>query len=759
MKNLYFYQTDLSTSKPNLMVCFYSGGAFCLEAFCNEVVTQFKSSIFTRNIVFITPEFNKEEVTEKLLNDQAQEMIKDRINSFQELDFHTCFVKRNGKFDLTIFNKEKSKLSNPEMDRLIEFGLFNIITSRNLIVEAHSNIHFIKPSGKHTSRFIDVKNLLESSAEITFIATSLLKTVPEKISKIYVDTSGIYSLAFELSNIIRAFNNSAEIIPIDSFGSYGGIEEYNFSSDANTLVLISASTSNNLFEKLRRNASLEQAVLVSVIMTQVNDSNQKVLVEFEQYKNKFCKDYFKHFDSYDESECPMCLKEHSIPIALDKSRFIFDAPRTESYLPLAIDSNKNLRSLINKYKDLDAFRCLFDGVDGTKKPTPEHFIDVSKIIKQEEFQARVTNNLHRYFPLNTDCIIHCKDQGAKELAELIQQKVSELNLEVDLFDGELPHNITPKKGIVVVAGSLESGKSLLNISRALRKFNELPITYIVGFAKYNSENEFKKLQMDLKFSEGPCGFHQFHVIEKILLPINEHKENSWDKELELLKSLSVQYQSESKLIKTIELRSQRLRKASSVDKQGLGKKLFIPSPKGKHLVLGKTFAFWNKGDNDNAFYHQSTVYFTVSSVLQNLRTTAKKNGITPLGSGYIIRQLDPLLFDRFNEGVIQASVLRAAKARELDYSASDAKSRIVGSLIERMLKFPEAEESTGLPEILLALCIRKLQIKKDHLLGFDNHSLDRIKHPMAWMLAEFAKQELLEKHLIKSDLVTKLVVF
>ncbi|GAA0812907.1 hypothetical protein GCM10009111_07490 [Colwellia asteriadis] len=83
----------------------------------------------------------------------------------------------------------------------------------------------------------------------------------------------------------------------------------------------------------------------------------------------------------------------------------------------------------------------------------------------------------------------------------------------------------------------------------------------------------------------------------------------------------------------------------------------------------------------------------------------------------------------------------------------------MGSLLERMLKFPEAEESTGLPEILLALCIRKLQIKKDHLLGFDNHSLDRVKHPMAWMLAEFTKQELLEKHPIKSDLVTQQVVF
>jgi hypothetical protein len=492
-------------------------------------------------------------------------------------------------------------------------------------------------------------------------------------------------------------------------------------------------------------------------MTQVNDSDQKVLVEFELYKDKFCKSYFQHFDSYVESKCPMCLKEHSVPIALDKSRFIFDAPRTESYLPLAKDSDENLRELIHKYKDLDAFKCLFDGVDGTKKPTPEYFIDVRKVIEQDEFKERVKSNILRFFPLNTDCIIHGKDQGAKELAELIISNVKELELQVDLYDGEIPEETTPNKGIVVVAGSLESGKSLLNISRALRKYNELPITYIVGFAKYNSEDEFKKLQMDLKFSEGPCGFHQFHVIEKILLPINEHKENSWDKELEILKELKVKHKGDSALLDVIEQRNKQLRNASAAETQGLGNKLFLQSPKGNDLVLGKTFAFWNKGDNDQDFHHQATVYFTVSSVLQRLRTVPNKKGVVPLGSGYIIKQLDPLLFDRFNEGVIQASVLRAAKSRELDYSADDTKSRIVGSLIERMLKFPESQESTGLPEILLALCTKKLQIKKDHLLGFDDHSIDKVKYPMTWMLVEYARELLLKSKTPEDKILNKYI--
>lgn len=759
MKNFYFYQTDINVNRPNVMVCFYSGDIFSTEEFFNEVVTKFKSSIFIRDIIFITQEFNKEEITKKLLNKKSQETIKDRINSFQTLEFHTCFVKRDGSLDLNTFDSSSCSIKKSEMIKIIDFGLYDIIKNRNLIIEAHSNIHFIKPSGKHTSKFIDVKNILESSAEIAFIATSILKLLPSEINKIYVDTSGIYPLAYEICNIIKAFEKSSRIIPIDSFGSYGGIEDYNFSSDEKTLILISASTSNNLYEKLKRNSYLEQASIVSIIMAQININKQNVLIEFEKFKEKFCKSYFQHFQSYNEIECPMCLREYSIPIALDKSKFIFEAPRTEAYLPLSVDSDENLRDLIHKYKDLDAFRCLFDGVDGTKTPTPEYFIDVSKIIKNKEFENLLVSKIHRSFPLNTDCIIHCKDQGAKELATLIKNKISELNLHVDLYDGMAPEDKTPNKGIIVVAGSIESGKSLLNISRALRKFNNLPITYIVGFAKYNSDNEFGKLQKDLTFSEGPCGPHQFHFIEKILLPINEHKENSWEKEIEVLKLLTEKYKNNSDLKPIIEQRLIQIKGASSINTGGLGEHVFLKSPAGKDLVLGKTFAFWNKGDNDHEFKHQSTVYFTISSVLQRLRTKAKNNGTIPLGSGYIIRQLDPLLFDRFNEGIIQASVLRSAKPRELDYSADDAKSRIIGSLIERMLKLPETEESTGLPEILLALCTRKLQIKKDHLLGFDTHSLDKVKHPMSWMLVEYVKQLLLNGNTDQGVLKTESVTF
>jgi hypothetical protein len=104
-----------------------------------------------------------------------------------------------------------------------------------------------------------------------------------------------------------------------------------------------------------------------------------------------------------------------------------------------------------------------------------------------------------------------------------------------------------------------------------------------------------------------------------------------------------------------------------------------------------------------------------------------------------------LLFDRFNEGIIQSSVLRAAKPRELNYSADDRSSAIVGSLIEKMIKKPDEPSSEALPEFLMALCVGTLQIKPDHISNINNISFDKRKYPLSWILLEYLKTTLFGK--------------
>ncbi len=479
MNKFYCYQAEISSREPSYLVCYCSGSEFDLTSFYNEIKIQFRSCIFTRNLLIISPSFNKEKINTKLINPQALSKLKDQINSYQNLNVHTCFIDKNGNLDIAISknseNDQARELSKPQINKIFECGVFHILKIRNLIIEASPNFHFVKPSGKHTSKFISVSNILERSAEASFLATLILKFLPNKIEKIYVDTSGIYTLAYEVANLKKLFNGSNEIVSIDSFGSYEGLDDYQFSSDQNTLVLISASTSSDLYKNLKNNPSLEQASIVSVVMLQSNTTEQNVFINFDHYQKNHCKNYFKHFDSYKESECPMCLKEYSIPVTLEKSKFSFEAPRTETCLPLAVDSDSSLRGIIKKYKNLDVFKCLFDGVDGTTNPTPEYFIDVSKLVlNSDEFKKLVKIAVLRHFPINADCILHCKDKGAKELAELIRSNAKTLGKDIKLVEGEFNDEVKPTSGIVVVAGSIQSGKSLLNISRYLRQYRDLP---------------------------------------------------------------------------------------------------------------------------------------------------------------------------------------------------------------------------------------------------------------------------------------------
>lgn len=745
MKSFYCYPASLNSHKSNILVCFYTGRDICIEMFFSEVTSYFKNLIFTKDIIFITHDFNKSMITKNLLNEEVQKSLKDRINSLQELYFHTCFIDSKGNFEIGSYNQGGLIFSNDDLENILEIGLVNIINKRDLVVNPSSNTHFVKPSGKHTSKFIDVKNILESSAEISFIATSLLNFLPDDIERIYVDTPGIYPLAFELGNLIKYFDESKKLIAIDSFSSYGGVDEYEFRTDNKTLVLISASTSNELYEDLKTKPRLYQAHFITLIMTKKKEESQKVLVEFEKYRLKYKNSCFDKFSSYPEDECPMCLGESSIPLELDKSRFHVSPPRIESYLPLAKDSTDQLRSLITKYKDIKSFRCLYDGLDGRKIPTPEYFIDVSMLIQNAEFKDKIVNKfINRKFPLNTDCIVYCNDAGAEELATFINAEVSKKGLNNISMQNATNFNAdNVKQGIIVVAGSLESGKALLNISRELRAVSELPVTYLIGFAKYNSIDDFDKLKRDLTYSKGPSGMHTIYVVEDILLPINEMKQTSWDQEIKLLNEISPQYESTPVLKEAIEKRIHHLKHCRSSEIKGLGEFLFITTINDSEFVLGKNFAFWEEVDTKQEWKHQATVYFTISSILQNLRTRKSKDGKQPLGKGYIIRQLDPLLFDRFNEGIIQASLLRCAKPMELDYRGNETQSNIVGSLIERMLANPDSPESCGLAEFLLALCLGKLQINKKELLNFKNDSLNQDRHSMAWIFLQTLQKMLL----------------
>lgn len=746
MNGFYIYKDDFGPYS-NVLVCYVSNLGFDFIKFSEIIKMAFDGSIFSKHVVVISAYYNREQILNELIENKAViDALKKRVNNYQSIDFHLISMEGDGAFrfddaaDLSDASFRLADLANEIMDR----GLVDISVRHNLVMESTPNYHFVKPSGKHANRFIKASNVLQRSAEISFLALNVIRKSSIKISRIYTDTVGIFPLAYEVANIARNFKEDNLCEFIDSFGSYQGLDSYEFSGDESTIVLISASTSDELARKLKQKVGLSKATIISVFSS--GDSEDfPVLVSFPSLYKKYGIDIFSPIISNAGHECDLCIYERSIPLALSNSHFVFEPLKAELYLPISRDSDQALRKLISKYKNSGAFKCLYDGLGGDTHPVPEYFIDVSRLVNEDAgFDEKIANFVKRSYPLYADYIVHASDQGALDLATKISMKVKELGKSVQLksiFDID---DATISGGVVVVAGSIQSGKSLLDISRKLRHYKDLPITYVVGFAKFNDPASFSKLKRDLTFNNGSkeLGNHSFIAIEEIILPIYEHRSHSWERETDLIKAVKSMTINTSESLEKLEARDKFLRTAADSSMEGVGDHIFHFSPSNEKMVLGPTFAFWAEMDAQAQFEHQATVYYTISSILQSLRYLKPSRDDIPLGAGYIVRQLDPLIFDRFNEGVIQASILRAAKPRELDYSADDTSSKIVGSLVVRMMKNPLDRSSEALPEFIIALCTGKLQIKKDHLCEMFDTIFDKNKFPLMWILLEYAKTKL-----------------
>ncbi|MEY8198632.1 MAG: hypothetical protein RPS47_05280 [Colwellia sp.] len=751
MNSFYTYKMDLSPSHQNILVCYIASFGFDLTKFTEIVKRAFDRSPFSRELIIITAGYNQDELVSKLLsNSEAIRQLKKNINNYQILNIHAGFIKESGDLEFRCAKDPQDKgIFSLELlhEEVLEAGLIDIMVNRDLVMKASPNFHFVKPSGMHSDRFIKASNVLEKGAEISFLAINLLRITGSAIQNIYTDTAGIYPLAYELLAISHRFSGKPSPFFVDSFGGYKGLETYQFSGDDNSLVIISASTSDRLSQKLANVVGLSGVNIVSIFTASTADKSNS-LVSFKRYSKKYPHDIFEIIKSKNGYECDMCIHEKSTPLSLSNSNFVFDAPESVQYLPVAEDSSMKLKNLISSYKDSCVFKCLYDGLKGSTNTSPEYFIDVSELVKNnQDYQTKLKNKIIRTFPLSADVIVHANDQGAIDVAEYIKKEVKLLGKEVYLSNIEDIEVSPPKAGIVVVAGSIQSGKSLLDISRKLRKYSKYPITYIVGFTKYNDMASYLKLKNDLKFNNGnpSLGKHEFISIDEIMLPLIEHRVNSWERELEVLKVLKTIPINTTESLSALTERERFLREAGEETCEGIGDSIFMPSLSGGSMKLGPTFAFWNEKDTKDPYAHQATVYFTISSILQGLRYKSARHVQAPLGKGYVLNQIDPLLFDRFNEGVIHASILRSSKPSELDFSADDSNSRIVGSLIEKMIKEPDQPTSEALPEFLLALCTKKLQIKDDHITNIKGLTLDSNKYPMAWILLEYTNLCLFNK--------------
>jgi len=110
------------------------------------------------------------------------------------------------------------------------------------------------------------------------------------------------------------------------------------------------------------------------------------------------------------------------------------------------------------------------------------------------------------------------------------------------------------------------------------------------------------------------------------------------------------------------------------------------------------------------------VFFTISSVLQQLRANAHRATKWAIRSNWFQQTiLAPENFGRFNDDIIQAAILRAAYPFEMNFADAPGDSRELGRLIRRIVMASAADKGGSAVEFMLALATKRLHLCRDDL--------------------------------------------
>jgi len=180
--------------------------------------------------------------------------------------------------------------------------------------------------------------------------------------------------------------------------------------------------------------------------------------------------------------------------------------------------------------------------------------------------------------------------------------------------------------------------------------------------------------------------------------------------------------------------------------RGISDELFFPritTSAPEQLTLRKNFAFFDfQGYVDDVA--QADVYFTLSNIINSLRNSDKPD--SQLKQAVYVRNLiDPHNFSRFNDGVIQASILRSASADELSYAVDNESSLDMFNTLETMITYHEQEQGEALLEFLFAIAIKKLTLARNHLVDVLSLIRTHCKQPLFECFRLYIQEKLIDE--------------
>jgi len=745
MKHFYIYRFDYRENKKSIS----STVIFCDNTIINEAALVSDIGLFyeshpqTDKVIVIGGAYLKNLLLKVFVEDMDKTFI--RIPKKQETSFSTnlFLYTFDNKGKLTCVYGIDSDITPNFWNSYLNEGLQNIFIQRGGLVETEGTHHYVFPSGKHCDKFLRTGNILLYSCEIYFIAYTLLKHFDtQKHNQIYCDTSSINSIALALSDLKNRFGNARVSIPVESFSSYNGLYNNEIEYKNNALLLISASTSGNILNYIsKKHTQISKNNILVLFYLDISNSYTDIKdnvicnLTFSETNLNGIKPYY----SYQQNDCKLC-KTGSFPVEVSGDVFLLEKPKINSILIGIKDADEGLSKFVAQFKSENKQRSILKANYKEKSlPTNKYdiYIDYSEILKGIKegrfttYKRKLDAYINQFVPSNLKYIIHLNDESSSELADYIFDKIcsnyKENFVPIKISQDDLTKNLRHDDlGSVLVVGScISNGKNLLYLSRALRNYEKLRVIYFIGISRMSNNDTYTTLKSNLKQGNYGPETSTYVEVQKIFCT-NISKNNNWQQEIEflnkmidLLKSFGEDY---IKSITFFNARKNELLTSFSKDIKGLSNNLFYPKLyEGlcDVMAIRNNFAFFNFNSYVD-HVTQSDIYFTFNNVINSLRNskTADKS-LTQ--TSFVRNLLSPNNFNRYNDGIIQASILRSAFPGELSYAVDFGLSLEMKNILETIIKYQDNEQGEAILEFLYSLAIGKMSLREEHLVDVLNN--------------------------------------
>jgi hypothetical protein len=728
-------------------------GEACLLAYDDESFSDllvsgdikevFERRASTANIFIVAPYLSNDKCRAELKSgiavQRAMSYLSGKSGNIYLIELHQehgateGFVVKACPLEWNATAKETQYAEPKILDGSVREGwLYDLFDSNQGLVVAPPGVHFRKSSRKHTTTFLRAANALTSSAGCGVLALFALEQLGSlRPKRMFVDTAPLLSLAFAIMHVAKAHGIWSIDVPARSFSSYGGLKKIGRMS-ASDIVLVSATTSGSLAQDLVQQGA-RQASIVTLYFLGARGTVRPEGVICDLTAAAQRSFGYQPVVNFPANDCKLCQDQYLLA-ELEGDQFLLQQRQHRLLQVRKKTQSVEARTVLTELYRGQALQVMFRPSAGNTTPV---VIDEAKFLKVPKVRSDLVRLLRRYCPQPLALVVRVNLSGDDLSGLIADAGITACFTSAKVIDAaDLPAQARLAKGagVLVIFGCLSSQTQARSVNASLRSIvDEGNVAYLSALTLASDPEQYQDLKMFLGYGERGLESFTYRDARRLALPGSVGLISSWDSEFDLLKSIG-----DSDSFAELDARCEKLAK-NALDRTDI----FLPGKNGP-LAIQRDFVYLDTTDNVGSF-SQADIFAVVLNLLCAARSLDRElavkasspNDLVELSQsvyGHVL--ISPQTFLNYNDAILKACVLRAAKPSELMYEVDEVYSMEVAEIVLAELAGWGAGTGDALPEMLLALATGRLRLREIERLSIRSEAL---KAELPRMLTTLAK--------------------